>query len=326
MAMAFAKKVGATYVLANDPDADRFAASEKLSDGTWYQFTGNQLGTLLAYQIWAKYKGKDGKFGMLASAVSSKMLQTMGKVEGFHFEETLTGFKWLGNRAIELKTTENIDIIFAYEEAIGFMVEDIVRDKDGISAMLVFVELAAELRKRSYTVLQHLNELYRKYGIFVESNSYYISNDPVITSTIFNTIRYGQAIDGVTSPASLAYPKTLGSFRVTRIRDLTIGYDSASTLPDHRPTLPVSTSSHMITFQLVDEAGLSIDLTLRTSGTEPKIKYYSEISKHPNVSGESISLETTERELKELHFYLQNAVKDILEVLLDPKKYGLTYE
>lgn len=102
--------------------------------------------------------------GMLASAVSSKMLQAMGTKEGFHFEETLTGFKWLGNRAITLEQNQTAKIIFAYEEAIGFMVEDIVRDKDGISAMMTFVELASQLAQNSCSVYHHLLGLYARYG------------------------------------------------------------------------------------------------------------------------------------------------------------------
>lgn len=317
LAISYAEEIGANIILANDPDADRFAASEKQPDGRWHQFTGNQLGSLLAYQVWMKHRNNGSKIGMLASAVSSKMLQSMGKIEGFHFEETLTGFKWLGNRAIQLKEQENIDIIFAYEEAIGFMSENIVKDKDGVSAMLIFAELATQLKSRSCSIFQFLIELYKKYGIFVESNSYFISNDPAVTEKLFNQIRYGQV-----GGSTLSFPEKIGSYRVTRIRDLTIGYDNGSTLPNNIPELPVSASSQMITFKLEDDNGLTIDLTLRTSGTEPKIKYYSELHK-ASSSESNISTDHIEKEIHKLRAYLQNAVKDILEVLLCPSKYNL---
>ncbi|KAI0224516.1 hypothetical protein L0F63_006984, partial [Massospora cicadina] len=128
-----------------------------LGNGTNSQ--ANQLGILLAQHMRKRHSTK--ACGMLASAVSSKVLRAMGAKEGFLFEETLTGFKWLGNRAISLEGTQNVKVIFAYEEAIGFMVEDVVYDKDGISAM-TFVELASQLAQSSCSVYQHLLGLYAR--------------------------------------------------------------------------------------------------------------------------------------------------------------------
>lgn len=193
LAISCAEEAEATFVLGNDPDADRFSAAERQPNGHWVKFTGNQLGSILACQVWSKYKNTtSSKFGMLASAVSSKMLQAIGKKEGFHFEETLTGFKWLGNQAIKLESKNDMKIIFAYEEAIGFMIGDVVRDKDGITAMMTFVELATKLAQNGQTVYQHLLELYKQYGIFVDCNSYYICHDPSITESLFRSIRYGE--------------------------------------------------------------------------------------------------------------------------------------
>lgn len=98
---------------------------------------------------------------MLSTAVSSKMLSTMAKVEGFYFEETLTGFKWLGNAATEL-TRNGYKVLFAYEEAIGFMIGEVVRDKDGISALALFGELVVQLEKRGIRIEDYLEELYNK--------------------------------------------------------------------------------------------------------------------------------------------------------------------
>ena len=91
----------AKLILATDPDADRLAVAEKV-DGKWHQFTGNQLGILLASYVHAQYTKKDKKLAMIASTVSSKMLAVVAEKEGFHFAETLTGFKWMGNKALEL--------------------------------------------------------------------------------------------------------------------------------------------------------------------------------------------------------------------------------
>ncbi|ORX85444.1 hypothetical protein K493DRAFT_319967 [Basidiobolus meristosporus CBS 931.73] len=276
LAVKTASECGATLVLANDPDADRLACSQRLADGSWYTFTGNELGTILASKVLAdrKASGKfNNKCAMLASAVSSKMLQAMGDAEGFYFEETLTGFKWLGNRAISLEP-EGYDTMFAFEEAIGFMVEDVVRDKDGVSALVVFAELAAQLASEGKTVYDHLQELYKKYGFFVSNNSYYICRSKPTIDAIFNKIRFGGNPVAANNDYGyeLAYPTHFNGVKVTYIRDLTIGYDTSR--DDKKPVLPVSASSHMITFKLEN----SLVITLRTSGTEPKIKWYSEMT------------------------------------------------
>jgi len=94
------------------------------------------------------------------------MLEKMAKYEGFYFEETLTGFKWLGNKANDL-TQQGYDVLFAYEEAIGYMIDGIVRDKDGIVALVTFAELVVQLDKRGLMVSEYLDELYKKYVLFI---------------------------------------------------------------------------------------------------------------------------------------------------------------
>lgn len=122
-------------IVANDPDADRFAAAEKVDD-RWIQFTGDQIGVLLAY-----YLLEAGKLGSsdwaLTTAVSSQMLSVIAK-HAFNIDETLTGFKWLGNKALELELHGD-SVAFGYEEALGYMFPKIVHDKDGIAAALTFL-------------------------------------------------------------------------------------------------------------------------------------------------------------------------------------------
>lgn len=211
--------------------------------GEWNIFSGNQIGIILASAVLENYnaQGKPismikfiinffmqysllllltsfiiiDKLAMLASTVSSKMLEKMAKVEGFYFEETLTGFKWLGNKAIDLNQ-QGYEVLFAYEEAIGFMIGNIVKDKDGVSALVTFAELTVQLDKRGLTVSEYLEELYNKYvnvifiiiennfeiflmncfffryGYFVSDNSYFICYSPQTIDKIFNKIRYGE--------------------------------------------------------------------------------------------------------------------------------------
>ncbi|KAI8374330.1 uncharacterized protein BYT42DRAFT_547388 [Radiomyces spectabilis] len=276
LAIETAEKHNANIILANDPDADRLAIAEKLPSGEWRLLSGNQIGSVLGAACLEKAvaagKPKD-KLAMVASTVSSKFLARMGEVEGYRFEESLTGFKWIGNTAMNLEK-EGYEVVFSFEEAIGFTVGDIVKDKDGVSALAFFSEWATQLYKRGLTVYEYLETLYKKYGYFVSDNSYFICNDKELIKKIFQRIRFGDEPAKETAGAyeyKLAYPETIGGYKVTSVRDLTIGYDSS--IPGNKPSMPVSASSEMITFRLENNTVF----TIRTSGTEPKIKYYSEL-------------------------------------------------
>ncbi|KAI8977624.1 hypothetical protein BDF20DRAFT_906547 [Mycotypha africana] len=276
LAMETADKVNGNIILANDPDADRLAIAEKQPNGEWIIFNGNQIGSVLGAACFEKAIAagkKPEQLAMVASTVSSKFLARMAEVEGFRFEESLTGFKWIGNTAINLEK-QNYTVVFAYEEAIGFTIGDIVKDKDGVSALAFFSEWAVQLYKRGMTVYAYLEELYKKYGYFVSENSYFICDDKQKISKIFDRIRYGDVKEQDSTSKTgykLHYPATVGGHKVIGIRDLTVGYDSS--VKDTVPTLPVSASSEMITFRLENHTVF----TIRTSGTEPKIKYYSEL-------------------------------------------------
>lgn len=163
------------------------------SEQQWKVFTGNEIGALLGW--WAlecfrmQSPEKDLKdCYMLASTVSSKMLRTMAKVEGFNFIETLTGFKWMGNKSYELINAGKT-VLFAFEEAIGFMFAPTVLDKDGVSAACHLGSLAAFLKSKNQTLFGKLNELYQKYGFHYTSNSYFLCYEPEIIAKIFGRIR-----------------------------------------------------------------------------------------------------------------------------------------
>ncbi|KIO34808.1 hypothetical protein M407DRAFT_13475 [Tulasnella calospora MUT 4182] len=270
LAIEEANKQGADYVFAVDPDADRFAAAEKQADGKWTQFTGDQLGTLLASSILDRYK-KSGKpiekLAMVASAVSSKMLESMAKAEGFKFAECLTGFKWIGNTALNLEAG-GYDVKFGYEEAIGFMCSPEIRDKDGVTAMVTFAEMTVASRAEGKRLSERLNDLYNKYGYHQTKNGYFVCRDPEVIKKIF--ARLGSFPHYSSTVSSAAYPSGAASLPLTAVRDLTTGSAYDSETEDRKPVLPVS-GGNMITFKLGSaEEGVQVVMTLRTSGTEPK--------------------------------------------------------
>ena len=259
LAKAAANERGISFIVANDPDADRFAFAENINGLGWTQLTGNQVGVLLASYVFETYYGQTGKLAMLASAVSSRMLAAMADKEGFFFRETLTGFKWLGNVAQDLES-QGYAAIYAYEEAIGYMFSSVVWDKDGIAAATMFLQALVHWQEQDLTPWSRLQQLYEKYGYFEDANTYLISPSPDVTNAVFTDIR---KLESGSRPTKIGYRD------IKRWRDLTLGYDSASS--DGKPDLPVDASAQMITCELED-----VVFTARGSGTEPKIKLYIE--------------------------------------------------
>ena len=256
IAMATANKDNICLILANDPDADRFAVAERV-DGEWHQFTGDQVGVLLAYYCYQRMDVADEHEDfMLTTAVSSQMLSFIAAEEGFSVLETLTGFKWLGNCTLDLQRA-NKRVHFAYEEALGYMLPSIVLDKDGIAAAITFLHAVSSWGS-PYAMLQ---QLYERYGYFETMNTYWRSATAGVTQQVFDRIRT------LGSPA----PVSVGDRTVLRWRDLTVGYDSAT--KTHVPELPVSPDSQMITCWLSEASSdHGVRFTIRASGTEPKIK------------------------------------------------------
>lgn len=276
LSFALAEKEGASVVLANDPDADRLAIAEKQESGQWRVFSGNELGALLGWWMFRCWKAQNPDAAavknlyMLSSTVSSKILRAIALKEGFHFEETLTGFKWMGNRAREL-LDQGKTVLFAFEEAIGYMCSPSVLDKDGVSAAAIAGEMISYLATQSISLSQQLTTIYDEYGYHISKNSYFICHDQNVIRGLFDRLRnYEGQRDW--------YPSECGRFAVSAVRDLTTGFDSNQ--PDKKAVLPTSSSSQMITFSF-SNGGVA---TMRTSGTEPKIKYYTELCAAPGNS------------------------------------------
>lgn len=248
---------GIALIIVNDPDADRLAVAEKIEGNRWVQYTGDQLGVLLAHYLLSQTRrenetGSD-KTHVLCSAVSSQMLSVIARDMDVSFAETLTGFKWLGNCARNIQEG-GAECLFAYEEALGYMFPSVLFDKDGILAAAVFLSACRQWQ----SPWGELQKLYRKYGCFVTMNTYWRSPDINTISECFRKIR------------DLDKPSAVADRRVVRWRDMTIGYDSAS--EDGVPVLPDAPGGQMITCWLSGLEEDEIRFTIRASGTEPKLK------------------------------------------------------
>ncbi|HSG79969.1 MAG TPA: phospho-sugar mutase, partial [Acidimicrobiia bacterium] len=250
LATALAVEVGADLVLANDPDADRLAV--QVPDGDAYRtLTGNQIGVLLADFVLEHDTG--GGALVVNSIVSSPMLAEVARHHGARFEQTLTGFKWIANAAMDLQRDEGLRFVFGYEEALGYTVGPTVRDKDGISAALWFADLTAAGLEEGTGVLGRMERLYRRHGIWVSVQKSLVRPG-------------GQGIAEIAAAMEalrLRTPDRLGGHDVVGVTDYREGAG------DRPRWLPAAA---LVAFDL-GEAGRAL---VRPSGTEPKLKIYAD--------------------------------------------------
>lgn len=208
------------------------------------------------------------------------------------------GFKWLGNESVRLQNESNAIVLFSYEEALGYCVGGVIHDKDGISGAIAFTEMVNQLYvTRGFTLTQYLDSLYDKYGQFQSNNSYVICRDPEAIAAIFKRLR-----SCGTSAGLQDYFDECGGVIVTSVRDVTLGTD-LKTPPGSSP-LPATPESEMIMFSF--DNGCTI--TLRTSGTEPKIKYYIEMRGRPGMTKAEVARELEDFSAQAISAMLQPEV------------------
>jgi len=256
--LELARRANADVVLANDPDADRLCVAVP-DDGDYRLLTGDQVGALLADYL-LEVTPKDKRM-VATTVVSSQLLGYLAKQTGADYRETLTGFKWIGNAAMDYERETGGRFVLGYEEALGYSVGPLVRDKDGVSACLIFAELVAWNRARGKTVLDHLDDIYRRVGLFVTEQ---------VSITKPGAEGLAEIRAAMTRFRGKA-PREVAGHAVEQIQDLSRGEGG---LPP----------SDVLVFRLV--GGRRI--IMRPSGTEPKLKSYYEV-RVPVASGESIA-------------------------------------
>lgn len=245
-----ARKHDALIACANDPDADRLAVAVKR--GSDYQLlSGDQVGLLLGYYLLSKAPAEQRLVG--TTIVSSSILAAIAAAAGGQSYTTLTGFKWLTNVAMQ-QEDEQHQFLFAYEEALGYTIGSLVRDKDGLTALLAFAQLMAELQQQDKTLWQYLDEIYRAHGMYL--------NRQVSIALNADSADIGSRLRA--EP-----PQQIAGISVVAVEDIKRGVriDSAG---EHPLTLP---SSDVLIYHLQDQSRVVV----RPSGTEPKLKCYYQV-------------------------------------------------
>ena len=267
MALKKADETDAELVMASDPDGDRLGIAVRDDQGQMMLLNGNQTATLLTYYLltrWHEQKKLTGKEYIVKTIVTTDLLADIAKHFGVKYYEVLTGFKWIAD-TIRKKEGKEI-FIGGGEESYGFMISDFVRDKDAVSAAVMIAETAAWAKEQGMTLLDVLKNVYMQFGFYKED--------------LLNIVRKGKSgaeeIQIMMEQYRSNYPETINGANVMLIHD----YQKRQTIDlisdlRYHITLP---ESNVLQFILHDGSKISV----RPSGTEPKIKFYFSVHEHLN--------------------------------------------
>lgn len=168
IAIEKAKKIGADLVLGTDPDCDRVGIAVKDNDD-YILFTGNQTGALLVKFICEMHKAKlNEKSTLVKTIVTSELGANIGRSYGVKVEETLTGFKYIGDKINKYEATGENEFLIGYEESYGYLVGTHARDKDAVVSSMLICQMAAWYKNRGKTLVEALNEIYEEYGYYLD--------------------------------------------------------------------------------------------------------------------------------------------------------------
>ena len=278
LAIKLAESKGANICIANDPDADRTGMMVK-EDGEWIYFNGNQIGTLLLAYILKNSREIKSNSAVVSTIVTTPMLDLLAKDYNLKVFRTLTGFKYIGEKIREFEEGKyDNSFLFGMEESIGYLKGDYVRDKDGILGVMLIVEMCSYFESIGTTPLKELNKLYDKYGWYSE-----------ITYPVTRVGEKGQ--EEISTMMSELRKKDSKEFLEEKVvTRYDYKYDELG--------LP---KSNVIQYILEDGSYI----TIRPSGTEPKIKYY--------IYTKDISKEKADKKLQDL----LEKLKEYMESLLD---------
>jgi len=259
MAIALAQKTSADIVLASDPDADRVGVSIKDRDENYLLLNGNQTASILFYYVlsqWDKYGKLKGKEFIVKTIVTSDLLNDIA--HSYHVEsyDVLTGFKYIADKIKEFEGKKQF--IIGGEESYGYLVGDFVRDKDAVSSCCMIAETAAWAKSMGKTMYDILMEIYIKYGLYVEDLVSVTKKGKAGAEEIARMM-----VDYRTNP-----PKLINKSEVIEIRD----YLKSEKIFPNTGTKEAINLPKSDVLQFFTKDGSKI--TVRPSGTEPKIKFY----------------------------------------------------
>ncbi|SDF87483.1 alpha-phosphoglucomutase [Fontibacillus panacisegetis] len=250
MAIELGKTIGADILIGTDPDADRMGAVVRTADGEYEILTGNQSGSILVHYVLSQMK-EHGKLpangAVVKTIVTSELGASIARHYGATVFNTLTGFKYIGEKMNQFDESGEYTYLFGYEESYGYLAGNYARDKDAVVASTLICEAAAFYKQQGKTLIDVLEELYQQYGYYREalaSRTLKGKDGLAQIGALMNEFR--------TNP-----PKQVAGITVSEVLDYSLGLDG---LPQE----------NVLKFLLEDGSWFC----LRPSGTEPKIKFY----------------------------------------------------
>lgn len=257
MAVDKAKEIGAELVLGTDPDCDRMGCALLNRDGNYIYLTGNQIGSIILNYLITNKKNIKNPF-VVKTIVTTELARAIADTNNVKIFDVLTGFKWIADI---IGKEKDGNYLFGFEESFGYCINGNVRDKDGVSSCLIFAEILAYCKDNSITLYDYLENVYEKYGYFYEE-----------TISITKKGADGaKAIEDMMTYYRNNIPKEISGVEIVHISD----YDKKEVYDNNGKkiddiTLP---KSNVLQYILKDNT----KITIRPSGTEPKIKFYFEV-------------------------------------------------
>ncbi|MGG3671120.1 phospho-sugar mutase [Bacillus nitratireducens] len=255
------EKVGADVLIATDPDADRLGVAVRNHDGEFQVLTGNQTGALMLDYLLSQKKenGTLPENGVvLKTIVTSEIGRTIAKAYGLDTVDTLTGFKFIGEKIKQYEESGQYEFQFGYEESYGYLIRPFCRDKDAVQSVLFACEVAAYYKSQGKTLYDGLLEVFKKYGFFRED----------LVSLTLKGKDGAEQIQKMMATFRGNPPKEVAGLTVVAVED----YKESiiTTLQDGNKEEIHLPKSNVLKYQLEDGSWFC----LRPSGTEPKIKFY----------------------------------------------------
>lgn len=267
MAIDQAKAIDAEIVMATDPDGDRIGTAVKDKEGNWVLINGNQTCLLYAYYAIEKRREagelKDNQY-LVKTIVTTDLIKTIAERNNIELYDTYTGFKWIAD--VIRKNEGKKEYLGGGEESYGYLWSDFVRDKCSVSACTIFAEIAAWAKDKGQSIYELLEHIYLQYGYSLEKN--------------ISVVRPGKSgaeeIQAMMQNFRSNPLKELAGSKVTEVLDYQ-SLKSLNTVTGETKEIVMPTTSNVLQYRCEDGTKLSI----RPSGTEPKIKFYIEVHAQP---------------------------------------------
>lgn len=250
LAIKQAQEQGADIIIGTDPDADRMGAVVKNNEGEYVVLSGNQSGAIMVHYVLSQLRERGelpANGAVIKTIVTSEMGADIAKANGAEVINTLTGFKYIGEKMTEFERTGSHTFLFGYEESYGYLTGTYARDKDAVVAAMLIAEAAAFYKQQGKTLYDVLLELYGEYGYYLEG----------LESRTLKGLDGVQKIGAIMDSFRSEAPTEAGGIKVSQVLDYSLGLDG---LPQE----------NVLKYSLEDGSWF----TLRPSGTEPKIKVY----------------------------------------------------